>query len=101
MSISLSQRNRKSNLSGVYRLAIDYSDGSISERTSFQPDNTSNVEIDDQTIIIKCLLEYLKMDGLNVREELILTFYALSNWGFDIANKSDFLASCLPAITPA
>jgi len=71
------------------------------ERTSLLPDTSSTADVDNQTIIIKCLLEYLKLDGLNVREELILTFYALSNWGFDIAVKSEFLTSCLPMLTPA
>ncbi|KAI8582823.1 hypothetical protein K450DRAFT_224983 [Umbelopsis ramanniana AG] len=71
------------------------------ERTSLLPDTSSTVGVDNNTVIIKCLLQYLQLDSFNVREELILTFYALSNWGFDLASKSDFLTSCLPMLTPA
>lgn len=71
------------------------------ERTSLLPDTSSTVNVDNNTVIIKCLLQYLQVDSFNVREELILTFYALSNWGFDLASKSEFLTSCLSMLTPA
>ncbi|KAI8139160.1 hypothetical protein BJV82DRAFT_275633 [Fennellomyces sp. T-0311] len=71
------------------------------KRASTHADNTQPMQIDENTSVIKCMLEYLQFDQLNIRADVIKMFYALVHWGFGISNKSDFVGQCASALTPA
>lgn len=47
------------------------------------------------------MLAYLQYDQLDMREEIVKLFYALSHWGYGIDNKDDFVKSCLPQLIPS
>lgn len=52
--------------------------------------------MDNKVSIIKCMLLYLQLDQLNVREDIIKMFYALIHWSTAISNKNDFITKCVP-----
>lgn len=58
------------------------------------------MQADDTTPIIRCMLYYLQLDQLNVREIVLKMFYAMIYWGAGISNKSDFTAKCIPSLFP-
>lgn len=73
---------------------------SQSKRSTLHSDNTM-MQVDEDTPLIHSMLLYLQYDQLNVREDVIKLFYALSHWGYGISNKDDFLKKCMPQLTPS
>lgn len=57
------------------------------------------MQADEDTPLIHCMLLYLQCDQLNVREDVIKLFYALSHWGYGISNKDEFIKKCIPQLT--
>ncbi|KAI9311467.1 hypothetical protein BX666DRAFT_929792 [Dichotomocladium elegans] len=74
---------------------------SQSKRASIHTENPAPMHVDETTPIIQCMLEYLKFDQLNVRVDVLKSFYALIHWGFGIGNKSDFISKCSSSLTAA
>jgi NRPS condensation-like uncharacterized protein len=62
---------------------------------------SSIMQADEKTPLIKCMLVYLQYDQLNVREDIIKLFYALSHWGYGIGNKDEFIKKCMPQLIPS
>ncbi|CAO3591912.1 unnamed protein product [Absidia cylindrospora] len=69
-------------------------------KQSLHIERTPPMQVDDKTLIIRCMLLYLQLDQLNVREIVIKMFYALINWGAGISNKPEFIAKCIPSLIP-
>ena len=47
------------------------------------------------------MLSCMLFDQLNVREDVIKMFYALSHWGYGISSQDDFLQKCMPQLIPS
>lgn len=71
------------------------------KRTSVHAEGVAPVQVDETTPIIRCMLEYLQLDQLNVRADVLKMFYALVHWGFGISNKSDFISGCISQLVSA
>lgn len=65
------------------------------------PDSAQTMNVDNSTPIIRCMLAYLKMDELNIKQHIIKMFYALVNWGFGISDKNDFVEKCMEPLVAA
>ncbi|KAI7862227.1 hypothetical protein BDF14DRAFT_1858334 [Spinellus fusiger] len=74
---------------------------SQNKRSSLNKDTLVPVDINTDTPIIRCIQAYLHYKELNVGQEIIKTFYALTYWGMNITNKQDFLLKCIPFLIPA
>jgi hypothetical protein len=59
------------------------------------------IQADEKSPLIHCMLQYLRFDQLNSREDVIKLFYALTNWGYGISNKEEFISSCIPQLIPS
>lgn len=56
------------------------------------------MQVDEETPLIKCMLIYSQYDQLNVREDIIKLFYALSHCGYGIGNRDEFIKKCMPQL---
>lgn len=59
------------------------------------------LQVDEKIPLIKCLLTYLRYDQLNVREDIIKVFYALTHCAQGISNKDEFIVKCMPQLIPS
>lgn len=59
------------------------------------------LQADEKIPLIKCLLVYLRFDQLNVREDIIKVFYALTHTGQGISNKDEFIVKVMPQLIPS